>query len=149
MTRGSGEADQRSRFGNVQIAEHREARRNAAGSGIGENADVRKLRFVQTHQGRRELRQLHQADSALLHSRTAGSRNDDQRHFFVQAALNGPGDLFPHTAPMLPPMNFSSSAQICTLRPSSNPLPQITASGRLVAARISVRRCVYGFESTK
>jgi len=61
----------------------------------------------------------------------------------------GPQIFSPTTAPMLPPMNFKSRAQICIRRLSSSPLPQTTASVNCVDSRISSSRCMYVFESTK
>ena len=55
----------------------------------------------------------------------------------------------PITEPMLPPMNFGSIAQMFTWRAISLPLAEISASFRLVAARVAFRRSLYGFESTK
>ncbi len=46
----------------------------------------------------------------------------------------------PITHPMLPPMNFGSMAQICTLRPSSVPAAEIKASANEVACWVVARR---------
>ena len=46
----------------------------------------------------------------------------------------------PTTAPMLPPMNLSSMAQMFTDRPSSFPVPEIRASESRVACCIPARR---------
>ena len=55
----------------------------------------------------------------------------------------------PTTAPMLPPMNFHSMAQMFTRRPSSVPPAEISASDSEVALRMPASRSEYGFESTK
>jgi hypothetical protein len=47
MTRGPGEPDERLRLGDVQVAEHREARRHAAGRGVGQDRDVGQARAVE------------------------------------------------------------------------------------------------------
>ena len=43
------ETNERTRFGDVQIAKHREARRDSAGGRIGEDADIRNFLFIQPH----------------------------------------------------------------------------------------------------
>ena len=42
MTRGPGKPDQRAWFSDVQIAQHREACRDASGSGVGQHSYIRK-----------------------------------------------------------------------------------------------------------
>ena len=49
----AGEADQRLRLGDVEIAEHREARRHAAGRRIGEHGDVGQPRPIEPRRARR------------------------------------------------------------------------------------------------
>ena len=46
----------------------------------------------------------------------------------------------PTTEPMLPPINFNSSAQITTRRPDRFPTAEMIASGRDVAACMAARR---------
>jgi hypothetical protein len=50
ITRGPGKADQRFRLGDVHIAQHGEARRDAAGRRIGEDRDVRQAGAIQPRQ---------------------------------------------------------------------------------------------------
>ena len=75
-----GKSDQRARLGDVQVAQHRETRRHAAGGGVRQHADVRHTGFVQPHQCSRNLGHLHQAHRAFLHARAARRRHDHQRH---------------------------------------------------------------------
>jgi hypothetical protein len=87
-------------------------------------------RFVEPHQRGRNLGHLHQADRAFLHARAARSRDTISGMRAGDAALDGARDLLAHHAPMLPPMNFGSMAQMLTGRPSSFPSPR---SARLSA----------------
>ena len=75
----AGEADQRARLADVQVAQHGEAGGDAARGRVGQHADIRDARFIQAHQRRRNLGELHQADGAFLHARAARGRDDDQR----------------------------------------------------------------------
>ena len=75
----AGEADQRLRLGDVQVAEHREARGDAAGRRIGEDRDVGQPRAIEPRQRRRDLRHLHQRQRAFHHARAARARHDDHR----------------------------------------------------------------------
>ena len=67
----AGEADQRFRLGDVQVAEHREAGRDAAGRRIGEHRDVRQPRAIEPRQRAADLRHLHQRQRAFHHARAA------------------------------------------------------------------------------
>ena len=53
----SGKSDQRAGLCDIQIAEHREARRHAAGGRVGQNADVGYTCLVQPHQSGADLGQ--------------------------------------------------------------------------------------------
>ena len=75
----AGEADERLRLGDVQIAEHREARGDAAGRRIGQHRDERQPRAIEPRQRRRDLGHLHQRQRAFHHARAAGARDDDHR----------------------------------------------------------------------
>ena len=72
-----GEADQRLRLGDVQIAEHREAGGHAAGRRIGEDRDERQAGAVEPRQRRRDLGHLHQRQRAFHHARAARARDHD------------------------------------------------------------------------
>jgi hypothetical protein len=80
----------------IQIAQHGEAGGDAAGSGIGENADVRQARLVELHQPGGDFRHLHEADGAFLHTRAAGSGHHDERVALVERAIDGAGNLLAH-----------------------------------------------------
>src|SRR5258705_243021 len=90
----SGEPDQRARLGKNDVAEHREARRDAAGGGIGKDGDVRQAAGAEPLEGGRGLGHLHQREDALLHPRAAGRRDDDDRQVLVDRELDRPRELF-------------------------------------------------------
>ncbi len=90
---GPREADERLGLRDVQVAEHREAGRHAAGRRIGEDGDVGQPGAVQPRQRRRHLRHLHQRQRAFHHPRAAGARHDDDRLAPLQRHLDGARDL--------------------------------------------------------
>ena len=65
----SGKSDQRPRFGDIQIAKHREARRHAAGRRIGHYRDIGNPRIIQPSKPTGYLRQLHQRGDTFHHAR--------------------------------------------------------------------------------
>ena len=67
----AGKADERLGLGDVQVTEHREARSDAAGCGVGKYREVGNRRLVETGKGRAYLSHLHQRKSALLHPRSS------------------------------------------------------------------------------
>ena len=87
-----GEADQRLRLGDVEVAQHREARRHAAGRRIGEDRDVGQAGAIEPRQRRRDLRHLHQRQRAFHHARAARARHDDQRQRGASSAVSMPRD---------------------------------------------------------
>src|SRR2546427_3612985 len=89
----SGEPDQRARLGQDDVAEHREARGDAAGRGIGEDRDVRQPGGGKPLERGGGLGHLHQREDALLHPGAAGRRDDDDRQMLVDGELNGAGEL--------------------------------------------------------
>ena len=89
----AGESDEGFRLGDVDVAEHREARRDAAGRRIGQDRDVGELRAIQTGQAGADLGHLHQRQRAFHHARAAGARHDDERHAPGDGTLDRPGDL--------------------------------------------------------
>src|SRR6476660_9510294 len=62
------EADLRAWLCDVQVTEHREARTHSARGRISHDADVWHTRIVEFHQRGADLRHLHQADGAFLHT---------------------------------------------------------------------------------
>src|SRR5262245_21626918 len=91
-----GEPDQRARLGEDDVAQHREARGDAAGGGIGEDRDVRQAGGPEPLEGGRGLGHLHQREDAFLHPRAARRRDDDDRQMLVDRQLDRPRELFPH-----------------------------------------------------
>src|ERR1019366_8142500 len=89
----TGKADERLRFGDVQVAEHREARRDAARRRIGEHADVGQALAVEPRERAAHLRHLHQRQRAFHHPRAAGAADDDDGGAFGDGALDGARDL--------------------------------------------------------
>ncbi len=89
----SGEADQRLRLGDVEVAEHREAGGHAAGRRIGEHRDERQPGAVEPGQRRRDLGHLHQRQRAFHHAGAAGAGDDDGRLPAGERHLDRPGDL--------------------------------------------------------
>src|SRR3989475_3427632 len=75
----SGEADQRARLGEDDVAEEGKGGRHAAGGRVEQHADVRLLHVPEARQRRRGLRHLHQGEDGLLHARAAARREDDGR----------------------------------------------------------------------
>ena len=65
---GAGESDQGLGLGEDEIAQGREAGRDAAHGGMGEHADEQAAGPTVTPQGRRDLRHLHQGEDPFVHS---------------------------------------------------------------------------------
>ena len=76
----AGEADQRVRLGEVDVAERRERGEHAAGRRVGHDRDERHAGQPQALDRGHGLGQLHQGQRALLHPRAADGRHDDERH---------------------------------------------------------------------
>ena len=73
----AGEPDLRLRFGDVEVAQHRETRRHAAGGRIGQDRDVRQARSIQPRERAADLRHLHQRQRPLHHARSARGADND------------------------------------------------------------------------
>jgi hypothetical protein len=91
-----GEADERSRLRDVQIAEHGEARRHAARRRIRQHGDVGEPRPIESREGGADLGHLHQRQGPFHHPRAAGARDDDDGTTPFDRALDGPRDLLAH-----------------------------------------------------
>src|SRR5690606_7843686 len=87
------EAEYRSRLGDNNISEHGKTSRYAPGGRVRNDRNIESALFMQPGQGSGCLRHLHQAENALLHAGTAGSREDDQRETLTGGGLNRPGNL--------------------------------------------------------
>ena len=104
----SGESDERLGLRDVQIAQHREARRHAAGRRIREDGQVGQAGAIEAAERRADLRHLHQRERALHHAGAAGARHDNERRAH-RSASSAPRVIFsPTTTPMLPPMKLYS-----------------------------------------
>src|SRR2546423_3237265 len=72
-------ADERTRFGQDDVAERRERRQDTACCWIGEHANERNGRLVEARDGRDRLGELHERERALLHARATGRGIHDER----------------------------------------------------------------------
>jgi hypothetical protein len=84
------------RFSNQDVAERREACRDAAERRIGENRNEREFLAIVYGSCRRHFRHLHQREHALLHSRAATGRHADKRNATLRRLLERMGDFFTH-----------------------------------------------------
>ena len=91
---GARKADKRARFGDIKVAEHGEAGRDAACCGVSEDADVGYARVVKLRQAGGDLGKLHEAHHALHHASPAACRDDNERAVGGEGAVDGPGDGF-------------------------------------------------------
>ena len=87
-----GEADERPGLGYVDVAEHRERGRDAAGGGVGEHRDVGEPRLLEFRDRGGGLGHLHEREDALLHPRAAGGAEQDERQPLRDGALAGAGN---------------------------------------------------------
>src|SRR2546423_921203 len=92
----SGEPDHRAGLGEDSITKHGVTRAHASGRGIRENGDVRNATLGKHGEDGRHFRHLHQRENALLHSRAAGCRDDNQWELPLQRALSEACDLLSH-----------------------------------------------------
>ena len=86
---GAGEADGRAWLGNVDVAQHRERRGDAAGRRVREDDDVGQAGLAHLVDGDDRTRHLHEAEDALLHAGAAGRRDRDQRRLLQLGQLGG------------------------------------------------------------
>ena len=93
---GPGKADERPRLGQDDIAEHREARGDAARGRVSQERDVGQPLLAQSVQRRGGLRHLHEGEDAFLHPRAARRRHDEERDAFLNGQLDGPRQLLTH-----------------------------------------------------
>ena len=121
MTRGPANPIS-ARLGDVQVAEHREARGDAAGRRIGQDRDVGERGAIEAGERGADLRHLHQRQRALHHPRAAGAGDDDHRHAAGSARSMARVIFSPTTTPMLPPMKPYSIAATTVGIPSMRPV---------------------------
>ena len=86
-----GEPDQRAGFGQLDVAEHRVARRHTARRRVGQHDDVRQSGLAQGRQRDGSARHLHQAQYPFLHPRAARGGEQDIGQSRVDRGLD-PGD---------------------------------------------------------
>ena len=91
---GAGEGDERAGFGDVEVAEHGEAGGDAAGGGVGEQADVRDGCLVKLGEAGGDFGELHETDDALHHACAAGCGDDDEWFAAGQGSVDCAGDVF-------------------------------------------------------
>src|SRR5438552_2585156 len=94
-----GEADQRARLGEDDVAEHREARRDATRRRIGQHRDVRQPALAETFEGRGGLGHLHEREDPFLHAGAARRGDDDDRQVLVDGELDRARELLTHDRP--------------------------------------------------
>ena len=83
----AGEADQRAGLGDLNVAEHRIGRGDAAGGRIGEHDDIRLARLAQPLHRDGGARHLHQRQNAFLHARAARCREQHERTAFLDRGV--------------------------------------------------------------
>src|SRR5688572_18791206 len=82
------ETDQRAGLGDVDVAEQREARRDAARRRVRHHGDVRQLRGRELRERRARLRHLQQRVQPFLHARAAARRKTDERPTVLHAVCD-------------------------------------------------------------
>ena len=138
----TGEADERARLGQVEVAEHREARRHAARGRIGHDRDEGQMRLRQARERGAGLGHLQQREQRLLHARAAARGEAHER--LARARCSGRRARMkrsPTTEPIEPPRNWNSKAQATTGASRACPASTISASrlpGRLLRLRQAV-----------
>src|SRR6266446_897760 len=90
----AGETDKRSGFANIEVAEHGEAGRDAAGGGVGEHGNVGQLFVVKTRECGGNFGKLHEADGAFHHARAAGAGDGDERLAGFHGEFDAARDFF-------------------------------------------------------
>ena len=136
----AGEADQRLRLGDVQVAEHREAGRHAAGRRVGQQRDVGQPRAVEPRE-RALIFAICISDSAPSIIRAPPEQDTMTTGSCRAIARSMPRVIFsPTTTPMLPPMKPYSIAATTVSMPLIRPVAVMTASFRPVAAMLASSR---------
>ena len=129
MTRGPGEADERLRLGEDDVAQPGERGRDAAGRRMEHHRDVGLLHLAEARDGRGGLRHLHQREDALLHAGAArGARTRSPGTSSSCARSKTRVTFSPTTEPIEPPMNSKTKQPTETGWPSMRPTPPTNAS---------------------
>ena len=90
----TSEANKGVRFGDVQVAKHREAGGDASGGRVGKDGDIRDTGVVHAGETGGSLGELHKGDDALLHAGSTGGGDDDERMTGGEGAVDRSGDGF-------------------------------------------------------
>ncbi|VVT33323.1 conserved hypothetical protein [Roseovarius sp. EC-SD190] len=91
-----GKADERARFGNLDIAQHRIGCGDAAGGGVGQHDDIGQVRLFQHLHGDGGAGHLHEAENPLLHARATGGGKEDERALELNGCFGGGDDGIAH-----------------------------------------------------
>ena len=94
----AGEADKGAWLGHDDVSQAGEAREHAAGGRVGEDADEWDPGAVELNERCGRLRELEQAERALLHARPARRGDDDGGHPRRERAFEAAGDLLTYHA---------------------------------------------------
>lgn len=110
----TGKADQRFRLGNVQIAQHRKARRYAAHGRVGQHGDVRQSALLHFRQRRGGFRHLHQRHQRFLHTGAPEAEKQISGQLSSSACSTARTKRAPTTEPIDPPIKENSKAAATT-----------------------------------
>ena len=136
ITRGPAKPISALRLGDVDVAEHREARRHAAGRRVGLHRDERQAVPPQAARARRSSSPSAAATAALPACAPRRSPRSTRPAARCSMACSTPRTKrSPTTEPIEPPMNENSKAQATISMPSSVPL--ITTQRVALADRLS------------
>ena len=98
MVRGPAKPIRALGSANDEVAEHGEAGGDAAGGGVGQQADEKSAGVVEAGEGGAGLGHLHEREGRLLHAGAARATDDQQRQAFVGGGFDRAGDLLAHHA---------------------------------------------------
>ncbi len=93
---GPGESDERTGFGQNNVAQRSKAGGDAAGGGVRETGDVQQSLFRKPGQSRAGFRHLHEGQNALLHPRPPLAAKRIRGSLFFPGVLDGQRQLFPY-----------------------------------------------------
>ena len=95
----AGETDDGPRLGDDHVAQHGEARGDAAGGRVGQDGDEQALGLGETRQGGGGLGHLTEGDDALVHPGPAGTDDDDQGQRLFHGLVHGDAELLADDRP--------------------------------------------------
>ncbi len=88
--------NQRPRFRDVQVAQHRKARGHASRGGVGQNREIGQSGPIEPSKCGADLGHLHQGQRPLHHPRATRARHHDERLPLGQGHFGGARDLLAH-----------------------------------------------------